>query len=288
MLACTGKRDTFEVAPHRDRRQLLINSDQLSGMWDEGADGSGVSGCQLIIASCVSETVRTNDGKHTAYCLRCVMIGARGTNRKSWEVRRRYSEFHDLHTRMKALGTVHSDLPSKTPLAMMGAMVREKIERERERGLQEYLNAVLERCTDDQCLLLAKFLRVNKHIDSQSDAYSNGSGSPVPSFSSTNVTNASMHSQDAFEHASSSRRGGGVAGGKGGGDGGGPHDRLNTATELMQRQIIDGYKSRTTAARAETSVDTSVAEGGGHACGDWGGVWGCWGGWGSVRVRHKL
>ena len=56
---------------------------------------------------------------------------------------------------------------------MMGAMVREKIERERERGLQDYLNAVLERCTDDQCLLLAKFLRVNKHLNTPVDACEN-------------------------------------------------------------------------------------------------------------------
>ena len=56
----------------------------------------------------MSETVRTSDGKHTVYCLRAVMIGARGAERRSWEVRRRYSEFHDLHTRMKALGAVHS------------------------------------------------------------------------------------------------------------------------------------------------------------------------------------
>ena len=31
-------------------------------------------------------------------------------------------------------------------------------------GLAEYLNLVLERCSDDQCLVLAKFLHVNKHI----------------------------------------------------------------------------------------------------------------------------
>jgi hypothetical protein len=77
---------------------------------------------------------------------------------------------------------------------MMGAMVREKIERERERGLQEYLNAVLERCTDDQCLLLAKFLRVNKHINALNDACSNGSGSPCPSFA-INMSHVSQHSQ---------------------------------------------------------------------------------------------
>ena len=68
-----------------------------------GADSpdAGDTPCQLVIASCVSETVRTSEGKHTVYCVRAVMIGARGTDRKSWEVRRRYSEFHDLHTRMK-------------------------------------------------------------------------------------------------------------------------------------------------------------------------------------------
>jgi len=84
----------------------------LLNIWSnhaEGAaDGFNEVVCQLVIASCVSETVRTSDGKHTVYCLRAVMIGSRGTDRKSWEVRRRYSEFHDLHTRMKALGAVHS------------------------------------------------------------------------------------------------------------------------------------------------------------------------------------
>ena len=140
----------------------------------------------------MAEAVRTSDGKHTTYCMRAVMIGARGTDRKSWEVRRRYSEFHDLHTRMKALGAVHSDLPSRNPLTMMGAMVKEKIQRERERGLQEYLNAVLERCTDDQCLLLAKFLRVNKHMNQHHDLMSNGSGSPCPSFA-TNMSHVSHH-----------------------------------------------------------------------------------------------
>ena len=70
------------------------------------AEDFGETVCQLVIASCVSETVRTGDGKHTVYCMRCVMIGAH--DRKSWEVKRRYSEFHDLHTRMKALGAVRS------------------------------------------------------------------------------------------------------------------------------------------------------------------------------------
>ena len=58
----------------------------------------------------MAEAVRTSDGKHTTYCMRAVMIGARGTDRKSWEVRRRYSEFHDLHTRMKAHKKDRDDL----------------------------------------------------------------------------------------------------------------------------------------------------------------------------------
>jgi hypothetical protein len=74
----------------------------------------------------------------------CPLTRTHARTHKHTQVRRRYSEFHDLHTRMKALGAVHSDLPSRNPLAMMGAMVREKIERERERGLQDYLNAVVE------------------------------------------------------------------------------------------------------------------------------------------------
>jgi len=85
---------------------LLLNI--WSNHAEGAADGFNEVVCQLVIASCVSETVRTSDGKHTVYCLRAVMIGSRGTDRKSWEVRRRYSEFHDLHTRMKALGAVHS------------------------------------------------------------------------------------------------------------------------------------------------------------------------------------
>ena len=198
MLACTGKREAD--SPARDRRQLLINAEFTVDMpWTEGESVDDGDGAQLVIASCVSETVRTSDGKHTVYCMRAVMIGARGAERRSWEVRRRYSEFHDLHTRMKALGAVHSDLPSRNPLAMMGALVREKIERERERGLQDYLNAVLERCTDDQCLLLAKFLRVNKHLTTSMDACSNGSGSPAPDLDTSNHTHSRpKHNTDTY------------------------------------------------------------------------------------------
>ena len=69
----------------------------LSPTRADSPDGGGETPCQLVIASCVSETVRTSEGKHTVYCLRAVMIGARGTDRKSWEVRRRYSDTH-THT----------------------------------------------------------------------------------------------------------------------------------------------------------------------------------------------
>eukprot|EP00960_Hanusia_phi_P034445 751078-Hanusia_phi.AAC.3 len=120
---------------------------------------------QLVITACTSETVQGSEGSYTAYCLRCVLVGLGGKERKSWEVRRRYSEFHDLHMRMKALGKVHAELPSKNPLIKM-SMLRKEIERDRETGLQDYLNCVLERCNDDQCLLLSKFLHVNKHLTS--------------------------------------------------------------------------------------------------------------------------
>jgi len=40
-------------------------------------------------------------------------------------------------------------------------------------------------------MLCAQFLKVNKHINSQSDTYSNGSGSPAPSFAPSTLPNVS-------------------------------------------------------------------------------------------------
>jgi hypothetical protein len=34
----------------------------------------------------------------------------------------------------------------------------------REVGLRDYLNAVLGHCNDDQCVLLSRFLHVNRHV----------------------------------------------------------------------------------------------------------------------------
>eukprot|EP00287_Rhodomonas_sp_CCMP768_P008395 CAMPEP_0196726928 /NCGR_PEP_ID=MMETSP1091-20130531/8038_1 /TAXON_ID=302021 /ORGANISM="Rhodomonas sp., Strain CCMP768" /LENGTH=129 /DNA_ID=CAMNT_0042069433 /DNA_START=172 /DNA_END=557 /DNA_ORIENTATION=- len=68
---------------------------------------------------------------------------------------------------MKAYGAVHAELPSRNPFALMSSVIHA-----REKGLQEYLNQVLERCSDDQCHLLAKFLQVNKHMSRSTKANS--------------------------------------------------------------------------------------------------------------------
>eukprot|EP00961_Rhodomonas_salina_P240875 3254609-Rhodomonas_salina.1 len=111
MLGCGGKRDQPEQRG-RDRRNLLITRDgEVYG--DSGKHGGAhaecsdaAAACQLVIAGCSAEKVRTEEGEHTVYCLRCVMVGCKGKERKSWEVRRRYREFHSLHTRMKTFGSV--------------------------------------------------------------------------------------------------------------------------------------------------------------------------------------
>jgi hypothetical protein len=117
------------------------------------------------VAACSAEECR-DGGDYTVYVLRCVMKGFNsrdsrgGSDPLTWDVRRRYSEFHELHTRLKALGTVNADLPSKNPLSKFLS----KVVKSRESGLQEYMNAVLEHCSDDQCVLLSKFLKVGRHI----------------------------------------------------------------------------------------------------------------------------
>ena len=124
--------------------------------------------CRLVVAACTSEESR-DGGDYTVYVMRCVMKGfsnnngdgrATSSDPLTWEVRRRYSEFHELHTRLKALGSVTADLPSKNPLSKFLS----KVVKSRETGLQEYINAILEHCSDDQCVLLSKFLKVGRHI----------------------------------------------------------------------------------------------------------------------------
>ena len=166
MLSCTGKR---ELPQGRDRRAaaIIFTDEEASSdtrvMSRRGGDSDdGKDSCKLVVKSCTSEESR-DGGDYTVYVLRCVMVGfhCRGADEPlNWDVRRRYSEFHELHSRLKALGTVKAELPSKNPLSKLLS----KVVKSREIGLQDYLNAVLEHCNDDQCVLLSKFLKVGRQI----------------------------------------------------------------------------------------------------------------------------
>ena len=115
---------------------------------------------QVHVSSMHAEASTSHDGsKFTEYVFRC--IATVGTESYSWDVRRRYSDFNRLHSHLRKKGEVLADLPAKNPFAMISAVVRS-----REISLTDYLNVALSRCNDDQCILLAKFLRVNKHLPS--------------------------------------------------------------------------------------------------------------------------
>lgn len=101
----------------------------------------------------------TEGNEYTAYVLRCSYIEDGG--RVSWEVKRRYNDFFTLHTKLKRYGAVVAELPSRNPFGKMSSVVRS-----REIGLQEYLQAVLNHCNDNQCTYLAKFLQVQKNLPS--------------------------------------------------------------------------------------------------------------------------
>ena len=114
----------------------------------------------LFVSGTRAVTAHDAEGsEHTVYVLRCSYIedGAR----VSWEVRRRYNDFFTLHTKLKRYGAVVAELPSRNPFAKLSSVVRS-----REIGLQEYLQAVLSHCNDQQCSYLAKFLQVQKNLPS--------------------------------------------------------------------------------------------------------------------------
>jgi hypothetical protein len=169
MLACTGKRDPPTGKERRHGGIIFSDEDESDDRQHARGRGrtmvEGQEMCRLVVTACMSEESR-DGGDYTVYVMRCVMKGFNngdgrsGNDPLTWEVRRRYSEFHELHTRLKALGSVNADLPSKNPLSKLLS----KVVKSRETGLQEYINAVLEHCSDDQCVLLSKFLKVGRHI----------------------------------------------------------------------------------------------------------------------------
>lgn len=115
---------------------------------------------QLVVKSMVSEKVDTCDGsKVTEYHFRCCAL--LGNEDTSWEVKREEKDFLKLHLHLKKKGCVSADFPSKSFLSAFGSGM---LMRRREDALRDYLNAVLSHCNDEQCVLLCKFLRVNKHF----------------------------------------------------------------------------------------------------------------------------
>jgi hypothetical protein len=92
------------------------------------SDGLEEAMSRVTVSSLVSETAEDKDGgSYTVYRIRCCVIGAgngSGQGACSWEVSRRYSEFHELHTLLRTLGTVVTDLPRKNPFAQMMSAVR--------------------------------------------------------------------------------------------------------------------------------------------------------------------
>jgi len=110
-MLCGGK---------KDRQQPSFLSEITFG----GNEGT------LHVVGTASETVQDVDGStYTVYRVRVAVLVRQGGEQQQgavWEVCRRYSEFHDLHTLMRALGVVLAELPSKSPFAMMSSVKRSR------------------------------------------------------------------------------------------------------------------------------------------------------------------
>lgn len=120
-------------------------------------DAARRRGGLFVSATRATKVSDAEGNEYTAYILRCSYVENGG--RVSWEVTRRYNDFFTLHTKLKRYGTVAAELPSRNPFAKMSSVVRS-----RESGLQEYVQAVLNHCSDKQCNYLAKFLQVQKNL----------------------------------------------------------------------------------------------------------------------------
>lgn len=115
---------------------------------------------QVVVKSMISEKIETDDGsKTTQYHFRCCAL--LGNEDTSWEVRRQEKDFWKLHLHLKKKGCVSVEFPSKSFISAFGSGL---LMRRREDAMKDYLNSVLSHCNDEQCVLLCKFLRVNKHV----------------------------------------------------------------------------------------------------------------------------
>ncbi len=107
-----------------------------------------------------SETVDDGEGgKVVEYIFRCYAFV--GNDRPIWEVRRRESDFQKLHSHLKKKGEVLAEYPTSNFFSKIGAGF---LSRRKEDSFKEYLNSMLNHCSDEQCVLLCKFLRVNKQV----------------------------------------------------------------------------------------------------------------------------
>jgi hypothetical protein len=99
-----------------------------AGCVECGSDSLEEAMSRVTVSSTASETAEDKDGStYTVYRIRCCVIGAGcGSSQGAcfWEVQRRYSEFHELHTLLRTLGTVVTELPRKNPFAGMMSAVR--------------------------------------------------------------------------------------------------------------------------------------------------------------------
>jgi hypothetical protein len=136
----------------------------------------GLHGRQVFVTSMKAETSISETGvKILDYRFRC--CAEFGESQPSWEVRRCFLDFQKLHSHLKKKGKVFAEFPSNNFISIIGAGL---LNRNREHILRDYLNSVLSRCNDDQCVLLCKFLKVNKHLQCSNSKTSKGDLSEQP------------------------------------------------------------------------------------------------------------
>jgi len=87
-----------------------------------------------------------------------IVVCAQGVSR--WEVRKRYSEFQQLHTDLKARGRVDAQLPPKKLFGKLSDAVISK----RQDGLNDYLLRVHRAASPEQRGVLGSFLRVPQAV----------------------------------------------------------------------------------------------------------------------------
>jgi hypothetical protein len=75
-----------------------------------------------------------------------------------WEVRKRYSEFAQLHSNLKSCGKVAANLPPKKFFGKLS----DPVVRKRQEGLHNYIQELLQSATPDQLRLIAAFLQAPK------------------------------------------------------------------------------------------------------------------------------